>query len=74
MVGRILGGLLALVLVAFIALFALWGAFDKSTQELLSKYASDASRFLTLPSGATVHYRDEGNKEGPVLLLSLIHI
>jgi len=69
MVGRILGGLVALVLVAFIALFALWGALDKSTEELLPKYASAASQFVTLPSGATVHFRDEGHPDGPVLLL-----
>ena len=69
MVGRILGGLIALVLIAFIALFAMWGALDKSTEELLPKYASAASQFVTLPSGATVHFRDEGNADGPVLLL-----
>jgi pimeloyl-ACP methyl ester carboxylesterase len=69
MVGRILGGLVALVLVAFIALFAMWGALDKSTEELLPQYASDASQFVTLPSGASVHFRDEGNGNGPVLLL-----
>ena len=69
MMGKFLGGLVALVLVAFVALFAMWGALDKTTEELLPKYANEASTFLTLPSGATAHYRDEGNKDGPVLLL-----
>ncbi len=69
MVGRIFKLFVGLIVVAFIALFAMWGALDKSTEELLPQYASEASQFLELPSGATVHYRDEGNKQGPTLLL-----
>ena len=69
MIGRILKILVSLVVVALVALFIAYGAFDKSTDELRPLYASDASQFLTLPSGATVHYRDEGQPDGPVLLL-----
>ena len=69
MVARILKILVSLVVVAFVALFIAYGAFDKSTDELRPLYASEESQFLTLPSGATVHYRDEGQPDGPVLLL-----
>lgn len=69
MVGRILRVFPSLAVVALVALFLAYGAFDKSADELRPLYANDASQFLTLPSGATVHYRDQGNQEGPVLVL-----
>jgi len=50
-------------------LFVAYGAFDRSADELRPLYASEASQFLALPSGAVVHYRDEGNATGSVLLL-----
>lgn len=34
-----------------------------------ARYGNDASRFLTLPSGGRLHYRDQGNRNGPALLL-----
>ncbi len=37
--------------------------------ELEAKYASEASHFVDLPGGFHVHYRDEGNPNGPWLLL-----
>jgi pimeloyl-ACP methyl ester carboxylesterase len=36
---------------------------------LEARYATPASRFIDLPGGLHVHYRDEGNPNGPVLLL-----
>jgi pimeloyl-ACP methyl ester carboxylesterase len=36
---------------------------------LEAKYASDAARFVDLPGGLHVHYRDQGNPTGPLLLL-----
>jgi len=69
MISRIIKILVVLVVGALLALFIAYGAFDKSADELRPLYASETSQFLTLPSGATVHYRDEGNAAGPPLLL-----
>lgn len=69
MVKRILQVFVALVFVALAALFLAFGALDKTAEEVRPLYASEASQFLTLPSGATVHYRDEGQSDGPAILL-----
>jgi pimeloyl-ACP methyl ester carboxylesterase len=34
-----------------------------------AKYASPASQFLEMTNGARIHYRDEGNTEGSVIVL-----
>ena len=38
-------------------------------KEKLRKYWQTPSQFMTLPNGALAHYRDQGNPDGPVLLL-----
>ena len=43
--------------------------FDLPREQLIGKYAGGASQFAALPSGASAHIRDEGNPEGPVLVL-----
>lgn len=60
----------ALLLMAGLAL----GLFAARTPDLpaatlVAKYGQAPSRFLELPSGARVHYRDEGPRDAPVLLL-----
>ncbi|MEQ9519243.1 MAG: alpha/beta hydrolase [Parvibaculum sp.] len=67
--GRIVKVLLSLVVVALVALFAAFGALDKSSAELRPLYGDGASQFLLLPSGATVHYRDQGKADGPAIVL-----
>lgn len=59
-------GLLIAVIVAF-------GVFehDIPAETVDARYTSAASRFLTLESGARIHYRDEGRPDG--LPLVLIH-
>jgi pimeloyl-ACP methyl ester carboxylesterase len=37
--------------------------------EAREKYGKPPSQFITLPSGATVHYRDQGQRNGPALVL-----
>lgn len=37
--------------------------------ELEERYSSVSSKFLTLPNGLIVHYRDEGDPDAPVLFL-----
>ncbi len=66
---RIILAVLALLLVAIIGLaFAAYRP-DLTREELMTRYTTPASQFITLPDGATAHVRDEGNKSGPVLVL-----
>ncbi|WP_309645023.1 alpha/beta hydrolase [Phenylobacterium sp.] len=44
-------------------------AADIPYADLEAKYANPASRYLTLPSGVRVHYRDQGKADGPTLVL-----
>ena len=43
--------------------------FDIPKNEVISKHAKGASDFLELADGSKIHFRDEGNKDGKVLLL-----
>ena len=43
--------------------------FDIPRNEIISKHAKGASDFLELADGSKIHFRDEGNKDGEVLLL-----
>lgn len=70
--GRILTWLLALV--GLLALVAIAGYLtlrrpDIPYETLAARYESAASRYAELPGGVRMHYRDEGNPEGPVLVL-----
>ncbi len=67
--GRFLKLLFSLIVVALVALFVAFGALDKTSAELRPLYGDGASQFLLLPSGATVHYRDQGKADGPALVL-----
>ncbi len=60
----VVGGLVALVLVAFA--IAAWIWRDIPAERLEARYATPASRFAEI-DGARVHYRDEG--EGPAVVL-----
>ena len=61
-----LGGLL---LVAAIALLALGYTPDTDPAAMRAKYTSPASRFVDVGGGLIMHVRDEGNPNGPVLVL-----
>ena len=43
--------------------------FDIPKNEIIAKHAKGASDFLELADGSKIHFRDEGNKGGKVLLL-----
>lgn len=59
-------GLLAIVA----ACLALAGcAADIPYETLEARYASPASRYADLPGGIRAHYRDQGNADGPVLVM-----
>lgn len=68
----LLGGFLALIGLA--ALIGIGGYFalkrgDIPYETLAAEYESAASRYVDLPGGVRMHYRDEGNPNGPTLLL-----
>ena len=66
---RLLKYTLALLLVAVVALF-LWGyAPDTDPTAMKVKYASASSQFIDVGGGLTMHVRDEGKRDGPVLVL-----
>ncbi|UTW56756.1 alpha/beta fold hydrolase [Kordiimonas sp. SCSIO 12610] len=62
--------LFAIVFVTFsLAIVIAWTP-DIAPEDLREKYAYGASTFVELPSGATAHFRDEGDKNAaPIVLL-----
>lgn len=66
---RVLGALVLLIVaILTIGWFALQRP-DIPWKTLRAKYETPASRYLDLPNGLHVHYRDQGNPNGPVLVL-----
>jgi len=49
--------------ILILALAILWTP-DTSRPAMMTKYMSNASKFLSLEDGSRVHYRDQGNKYG----------
>lgn len=71
MVRWIVGGLLALVGLAALLLVGAYFALNRPDipyTALESSYAGPASRYADLPGGVHMHYRDQGNSDGPVLI------
>lgn len=71
---KILGYIIvAIVAIAVVGLaIGAWMYRDISAETLLAKYGNDQSKFIEL-DGARVHYRDEGVKDGPAVLLIHAH-
>ena len=67
---RITGGILVtLVVLALIAgAVAVWVYRDIPAEVLEKKYANSASKFMNV-GGVRIHYRDEGPKDGPAIVL-----
>lgn len=61
---------IALLLVAVIAIagYILYTP-DIAHDELVAKYGGGVSRFVTLPDGTRAHYRDQGDRAAPVMIL-----
>ncbi len=59
----------SLLVVALIALFAIDYTPDTDPAAMRAKYASPASQFVSIGGGLTMHVRDEGKRDGPVLVL-----
>lgn len=69
MIKRLLVGTLTLIVLALAVIFISVVQFDVPREQLVGRYAGGASQFVTLPSGASAHIRDEGLAAGPVLVL-----
>ncbi|MEO9601155.1 alpha/beta hydrolase [Parasphingorhabdus sp.] len=61
--------IILLLLVLLGAAFLIFRTPDTDRAEMIAKYGNEASQFLDDGHGAKIHYRDEGNKDGPALLL-----
>ena len=61
--------IIAVLAVLVGAAFLIFRTPDTDREAMIAKYSNDASQFLEVGNGAKAHYRDEGNKAGPTLLL-----
>lgn len=57
------------LLVAIVGAIAWFWTPDRDAEELRAQYANDASQFIELDNGLTVHVRDEGPRDAPAILL-----
>ena len=62
---RVLGVLIALLVV----LFVIFRTPDTDPDAMRAKYGGAPSQFVELPSGQTIHVRDEGAGDGPPIIL-----
>ena len=69
LLGRILGGLALLIVIAAVAGWVVMRRADIPYDDLEAKYATSASKFMDLPGGVHLHYRDEGRRDGPTIVL-----
>jgi len=61
--------IILLLLVLLGVAFSIFRTPDTDRAEMIAKYGDEASRFVDDGHGAKIHYRDQGNKDGPPLLL-----
>jgi len=66
---RILVGLLVIVAVVLVGGWLTLRRPAIPYETLEAKYANSASRYVTLSDGVRVHYRDQGRRDGPVLVM-----
>ncbi|WP_417609903.1 alpha/beta fold hydrolase [Parasphingorhabdus sp.] len=61
--------ILVVLLILLGAAFLIFRTPDTDRAEMITKYSNESSRFLDDGQGGKIHYRDEGNRDGPALLL-----
>lgn len=61
--------ILAVLLAILVAAFLLLRVSDTDAAEMRAKYGGSPSQFVSLPDGPTVHYRDEGPRDAPAIVL-----
>lgn len=66
---RIFKWLFGIIALLLIGGFAIGYTPDTDAQAMKGKYGGPASQFITLQSGLTVHVRDEGRRDAPVIVL-----
>lgn len=66
---RILVGLLVVVAVVLVGGWLMLRRPSIPYETLEAKYANSASQYVTLSDGVRVHYRDQGKRDGPVLVM-----
>jgi pimeloyl-ACP methyl ester carboxylesterase len=66
---RTLVWIVAIVAATLALAFTFLGDPEVPREVLLARYGKAPSQFVDLPSGAKAHYRDQGNKSGPAILL-----
>lgn len=59
----------AIIVIGVVVIVTLFYKPDLTREQLADTYINDESEFIKLPNGATMHYRDEGNPNGSVLVL-----
>ena len=60
---------LAVLAVVLVAAFLLLRVPDTDAAAMRAKYGAPPSKFVTLPDGPTIHYRDEGPRDAPVIVM-----
>lgn len=66
---KIFGAVLGVILLLGVGGFFYLSEPDVPREELIARYGQSPSAFVTLPSGAVAHYRDQGRADGTPLLL-----
>lgn len=66
---RILVGAIVLIAAALGLSYAFLADPDVPRDVLVKKYGQPPSQFAELPSGATAHFRDQGNRDAPAVIL-----
>ena len=61
--------IVAVLAVVLVGAFLLLRVPDTDPVAMRAKYGAPPSQFVTLPGGPTVHYRDEGPRDAPVIVL-----
>ena len=61
--------ILLILLAILVAAFFIFRTPDTDREAMIAKYGSEASQFLDDGAGGKIHYRDEGNKDAPALVL-----
>jgi len=67
--GRVLTGIIVVLAVLLAGGWLALRRPDIPWPTLQAKYANGASRYMDLPGGLKVHYRDQGRRDGPTLVM-----